>query len=74
MRVDTHVRRVARRLGLTRHDNAVKIAQDLEARIPREEWVDFSLRMVLFGRRVCTAWKPRCAGCALREPCQRVDA
>ncbi len=70
--VDTHVRRVARRLGLTRKQDPEKIAEDLERSIPREEWIQFSTRMILHGRRVCTARKPRCDSCALDDSCPKV--
>ena len=70
--VDTHVRRVARRLGLTRLDDPEKIAKRLERSIPREEWIRFSMRMILHGRRVCTARKPRCDSCALEDICPKV--
>jgi endonuclease-3 len=70
--VDTHVRRVARRLGLTRKQDPEKIAEDLERSIPREEWIQFSTRMILHGRQVCTARKPRCDSCALDVVCPKV--
>jgi len=70
--VDTHVRRVARRLGLTRQDDPEKIAGELERSLPRSEWIRFSMRMILHGRRVCTARKPRCDSCALDVVCPKV--
>jgi endonuclease-3 len=70
--VDTHVRRVARRLGLTRQDDPEKIADDLEKVIPQLEWIRFSMRMILHGRRVCAARKPRCESCVLDAVCQKV--
>ena len=70
--VDTHVRRLSRRLGLTRADDPEKIASELEGMIPREQWIRFSMRMILHGRRVCTARSPRCDGCALEHVCPRV--
>jgi endonuclease-3 len=70
--VDTHVRRVARRLGLTRLDDPEKIAGRLERSVPHEEWIRFSMRMILHGRRVCTARKPRCESCALEDICPKV--
>lgn len=71
--VDTHVRRVARRLGLTRLEDPEKIAAQLEQGIPREEWIKFSTRLILHGRRVCTARSPRCDGCVLEEVCPKID-
>jgi endonuclease-3 len=70
--VDTHVRRLARRLGLTRSEDPEKIAAELEKLIPREEWIRFSTRLILHGRRVCTARAPRCDGCCLNELCPKV--
>jgi endonuclease III len=67
--VDTHVRRLTRRLGLTSLENPEKIAAELEAMLPREEWIDFSTRLILHGRRVCTARTPRCGECVLAEVC-----
>ncbi|HOC42470.1 MAG TPA: endonuclease III [Thermoanaerobaculales bacterium] len=67
--VDTHVRRVAGRLGLTRADDPEAIAGELERLVPRPGWVAFSMRMILHGRRVCVARRPRCAGCPLDPAC-----
>lgn len=65
--VDTHVHRLSRRLGLTRHDDPRRIEQDLIEKLPREEWIVFSHRLIWHGRRVCAARKPACDRCAL--PC-----
>ena len=70
--VDTHVRRLARRLGLTRLGDPEKIAAELETLLPREEWIKFSTRLILHGRRVCTARSPRCDECVLAEVCSRI--
>lgn len=70
--VDTHVTRVARRLGLTQAQTADKIEQDLMAILPRKEWIAFSHRVIEHGRQVCKARKPRCADCALRARCPRI--
>jgi endonuclease III len=67
--VDTHVRRLARRMALTAHDDPDKIEQDLMALIPQPEWSTFSLRLIYFGREVCMARAPRCRSCPLRELC-----
>jgi endonuclease-3 len=67
--VDTHVGRVSRRLGLTVHTDPVKVEQDLTAMLPPEEWGVFSLRMILHGRRVCIARRPRCEDCILNDFC-----
>jgi endonuclease-3 len=70
--VDTHVRRVAGRLGLTRSTDPEAIADELERLVPRSGWVAFSMRMILHGRRVCTARRPRCAGCPLEPACAKL--
>jgi endonuclease-3 len=67
--VDTHVRRLSGRLGLTEHDDPVKIERDLMAVIPHEAWIGFSHRLILHGRRVCHARKPNCPRCVLRDLC-----
>jgi endonuclease-3 len=58
--VDTHVKRVAKRLGLTKHDDPKKVEQDLMKLFPREEWPSTSLRMIFHGRYRCTAKNPKC--------------
>jgi endonuclease-3 len=67
--VDTHCKRLARRLGLTLQDDPVKIEVDLAKILPSEHWTDFSHRLILHGRQVCHARKPACARCALRDLC-----
>jgi len=67
--VDTHVRRVARRLGLTREEDPVRIERDLTGRVPRGEWIRFSYRLIEHGRLRCTARNPRCGDCPLAPYC-----
>jgi endonuclease III len=67
--IDTHCQRVSRRLGLTRHDDPVKIERDLTAILPRERWTHFGHGLIFHGRRVCVARKPRCAPCRLHDLC-----
>lgn len=69
MVVDTHVRRISQRWGLTAHHDPVKIERDLAALLPPEAWSDFSLRVIYFGREICTARQPRCAACPLSRLC-----
>ncbi len=69
--VDTHVGRISRRLGLTRHADAVKAERDLAAVLPQEHWIAFSHRLIEHGRAVCTARRPRCADCILADLCPR---
>lgn len=71
--VDTHVGRIAKRLGLTRHVDPVKVERDLMAVLPRAEWTAFSHRVILHGRAVCVARKPRCAQCSLRADCPSAE-
>ncbi len=70
--VDTHVARVSRRLGLSRHKDPAKIEKDLMAMIPQAEWVDFGHRMVHHGRRICAARRPKCDLCPLGDLCPRL--
>jgi len=67
--VDTHVGRLTRRLGLTSHDDPVKVEIQLCAMLPAREWGRFSLRLILHGRRVCVARRPRCGECCLSDFC-----
>lgn len=67
--VDTHVGRIARRLGMTRETDPVKVERDLQALLPREEWTMFSHRVIHHGRRTCTARSPRCGECTLAPLC-----
>lgn len=69
--VDTHVGRLAVRLGLTAETDPVKVEQALVALVPRESWVVFSHRLILHGRAVCNARKPRCSACPLAPHCPR---
>jgi endonuclease III len=67
--VDTHVRRLAQRLGLTRNDDPVKIERDLQRIVPREDWGIFPHLLICHGRRVCVARAPRCVDCVLSDLC-----
>ena len=67
--VDTHVRRLSQRLGLTRHDDPVKIERDLQKIVPRDDWGIFPHLLIWHGRRVCTARNPRCEECVLNDLC-----
>jgi len=67
--VDTHVGRLSRRLGLTREEDPVKVELQLNDYLPGPEWGSFSLRLILHGRRVCDARKPRCDECELNDIC-----
>lgn len=67
--VDTHLGRVSRRLGLTKHQDPVKIEFDLMPLIPKERWVKFSHQMIWHGRQICDARKPKCHLCPLLPYC-----
>jgi endonuclease-3 len=67
--VDTHVRRVSQRLGLTKEDDPEKIEEDLMKLLPQEEWYRFSSTVILLGRNTCDARKPDCEGCSLLALC-----
>jgi endonuclease-3 len=71
--VDTHVTRVAGRLGLTSNSEAEKIEQDLMKLIPQKEWTSFSHRLIEHGRALCVARKPRCSECRLNELCPSAE-
>ncbi len=71
--VDTHVARIAKRLGLTRHDDPVKIERDLMALFPRDDWTLLSHRFIWHGRRLCDARKPRCGDCPLAARCPSAE-
>src|SRR6187551_857039 len=67
--VDTHVRRLSQRLGLTRQDDPVKIERDLQRIVPRDDWGIFPHLLIWHGRRVCIARAPRCEECVLNDLC-----
>jgi len=67
--VDTHMGRLARRLGLTVNDDPVVVERDLNALIERKEWTLWSHRVIFHGRRRCTARKPDCGGCEIAALC-----
>jgi endonuclease-3 len=67
--VDTHVKRVAKRLGLTKSDNPDLVEQDLQQLMPKSQWTAFSQRLLLHGRYVCLARKPHCRTCQVYRYC-----
>jgi endonuclease-3 len=67
--VDTHVKRVSQRIGLTTEGDPVKIEFDLMPLIPKKEWTAFSHQMIWHGRALCNARKPRCSECPLLDLC-----
>lgn len=71
--VDTHVSRVSGRLALTRQSDPERIEADLMKLIPQKEWIRFSHRMILHGRQICVARKPKCSQCLLNELCPSAE-
>ncbi len=67
--VDTHVKRLAGRLGLSRETDPVKIERDLVEIVPRKDWLDFNSLLVNHGRKTCQARKPQCPDCPIRKLC-----
>ncbi len=67
--VDTHVRRLSQRLGLTRHEDPVRIERDLIRLVPREDWGRFPHLLIWHGRRICIARMPRCEECVVNDLC-----
>jgi endonuclease-3 len=70
--VDTHFGRLSRRIGLTTHRDPVKVEHDLMALIPRRHWTTFSHLLILHGRGICHARKPKCSECVLNAFCPRI--
>lgn len=71
--VDTHVKRVAGKLGLTDNTDPVKIERDLMELIPEDRWIDFGHQVIWHGRRICDAKRPRCGDCPLAPLCPSAE-
>jgi endonuclease III len=63
---------LSQRLGLTEHEDAVKIERDLIEQLPRDAWIDFSHRLIWHGRRICKARRPLCGSCVLEKLCPKI--
>lgn len=70
--VDTHVKRLSNLLGLTTSTNPEQIERDLMEKVPQEEWIDFSHRLIHHGRQICIARRPKCLECPLLPLCPRI--
>ncbi|MGB3549816.1 MAG: endonuclease III [Candidatus Binatus sp.] len=70
--VDTHVRRLTYRMGFTRRTDPAKIEIDMQKILPAGDWTMFSMRLIIHGRQVCSARKPRCEVCALAADCPKI--
>lgn len=68
--VDTHVKRISNRLGLTKNKDPEKIEQDLMKELPKEHWILYNIQIITFGRSVCTARSPKCQDCFLQKYCK----
>ncbi len=68
--VDTHVKRISKRLGFTKKDDPVDIEYDLMKVLPRDHWILFNIQIITFGRQICFARNPACERCRLREYCK----
>lgn len=71
--VDTHVKRLSKRLGLTNNDDPKKVEQDLMGIVPHEEWINISHLLIFHGRRVCDARRPQCKSCSLNDICPSAE-
>jgi endonuclease-3 len=71
--VDTHVQRISRRLDMTKQTDPVKIERDLMKLIPQDRWIRFSHQLILHGRSLCIARRPKCADCPLNNVCYAKD-
>jgi endonuclease-3 len=71
--VDTHVQRIAQRLDLSQNTDPVKIERDLMLAIPKDKWILFAHQIILHGRALCQARKPKCGECGLNEICYAKD-
>jgi endonuclease-3 len=71
--VDTHVKRLSQRLGLTQHPDPIRIERDLMRLLPQPDWENWSIRLIYHGRAVCTARNPACDRCLFADLCPSVD-
>ena len=71
--VDTHVGRISRKLGLTKNEDPEKVEHDLERVLPKEHWILWNIQIIAHGRSICTARKPDCENCFLKEHCPGAD-
>ena len=67
--VDTHVKRISKRLGLTEKTDPTDVEYDLMEALPQDHWIIYNLQIITHGRKICTARSPKCGECALHEVC-----
>lgn len=68
--VDTHVKRISKRLGLTKEEDPVKIEYDLMKKLPKDHWILYNIQIITFGRQICFARSPKCEICPLQDLCR----
>ena len=68
--VDTHVKRISKKLGLTKNDDPVKIEYDLMKELPKDHWILYNIQIITLGRTICKAPKPHCEECFLQQVCK----
>ena len=68
--VDTHVKRISKRLGLTKNEDPEKVERDLMKELPRDHWILYNIQIITFGRSICTARSPKCEQCFLQKYCK----
>ena len=71
--VDTHVKRISNRLGLTKEDDPEKIEYDLMKALPKDHWILYNIQIITFGRTICEARSPKCNECFLQDLCKAKD-
>lgn len=68
--VDTHVKRISRKLGITKEEDPVKVEMDLMKKLPRDHWISYNIQIIALGRSICKAPTPKCEECFLQEYCK----
>lgn len=71
--VDTHVKRISKRLGLTKEEDPVKVEYDLMKALPEDHWILYNIQIITLGRSICTARNPKCSECFLSDLCRAED-
>lgn len=71
--VDTHVKRISKRLGFTKEDDPVKVEYDLMKVLPKDHWILYNIQIITFGRNICFARGPKCSECFLQDLCKAED-
>ncbi len=71
--VDTHVKRISKRLGFTENDDSTKVEMDLMKVLPKDHWILYNIQIITFGRQICSARSPKCAECFLSDICTAAD-